>query len=197
ALRMELRLHVRTRRAAVPRRLRRDVPRVRRARRDDRGGERPRACHPRGARGEHADGDPGADGERTNADTWALEHQRYLSQGELVEPTRGRFTLLRFTLVLAVVTYLDRLAISAAAPAIREELGLSLVQMGWVFSAFTFAYAAFELPSGWLGDVIGPRKVLARIVLWWSAFTMLTGATRGFASLVTARFLFGVGEAGA
>jgi MFS family permease len=112
-------------------------------------------------------------------------------------PSRGRFTLLRFTLVLSIITYLDRVAISSAAPAIRDELGLSLIQMGWVFSAFTFAYAAFEIPSGWLGDVIGPRKVLTRIVLWWSAFTMLTGAAWNFTTMVVARFFFGVGEAGA
>jgi ACS family glucarate transporter-like MFS transporter len=112
-------------------------------------------------------------------------------------PSRGRFTLLRYALVLSVITYLDRVAISSAAPAIRDELQLSAVQMGWVFSAFTFAYAAFEIPSGWLGDVIGPRKVLARIVLWWSAFTMATGLAWNFGSLVAARFLFGVGEAGA
>ena len=111
--------------------------------------------------------------------------------------TKGRFTLLRFALVLSVITYLDRVAISSAAPAIRDELQLSAVQMGWVFSAFTFAYAAFEIPSGWLGDVFGPRKVLARIVLWWSAFTMATGLAWNFGSLVAARFLFGVGEAGA
>jgi len=112
-------------------------------------------------------------------------------------PTRTRFTVLRYTLALAVITYLDRVAISSAAPAIRNELGLSLVQMGWVFSVFTFAYAAFEIPSGWLGDVSGPRKVLTRIVLWWSAFTMLTGAAWNFVSLLVVRFLFGVGEAGA
>jgi MFS family permease len=57
-----------------------------------------------------------------------------------------------------------------------------------VFSAFTFAYAAFEI-LGWLGDVIGPRKVLARIVLWWSAYTMATGLAWSFVSLVVARFL--------
>jgi MFS family permease len=112
-------------------------------------------------------------------------------------PSRARFTLLRFTLALAVITYLDRVAISSAAPAIRSELGLSLIQMGWVFSVFTFAYAAFEIPSGWLGDITGPRRVLTRIVLWWSAFTMLTGAVLSFASLLVVRFLFGVGEAGA
>jgi MFS family permease len=69
--------------------------------------------------------------------------------------------------------------------------------MSVVFSAFTLAYSLFEIPSGWLGDVRGPRRVLARIVLWWSAFTMLTAAARGYYSLVAIRFLFGAGEAGA
>jgi MFS transporter, ACS family, glucarate transporter len=105
--------------------------------------------------------------------------------------------VLRYTLALAVITYLDRVAISSAAPAIRSELGLSLIQMGWAFSVFTFAYAAFEIPSGWLGDITGPRRVLTRIVLWWSAFTMLTGAAWNFVSLLVVRFMFGVGEAGA
>jgi ACS family glucarate transporter-like MFS transporter len=114
-----------------------------------------------------------------------------------VPPTRVRYTVLHFTLALAVITYLDRVAISAAAPAVRAELGLNAAQMGWVFSAFTFAYAAFEIPSGWLGDVYGPRKTLTRIVLWWSAFTMATGLAWNYASMVAARFLFGVGEAGA
>jgi len=111
--------------------------------------------------------------------------------------SRSRYTLLRFTFVLSIITFIDRVCIASAAPAIRQELGLSTVQMGWVFSAFTFAYAAFEIPSGWLGDVLGPRKVLMRIVLWWSAFTMASGLAWNFASLLIARFLFGVGEAGA
>ncbi len=113
------------------------------------------------------------------------------------QTTRGRFSLLRLTLALSIITYLDRVAISSAALTMRGDLHLSAVQMGWVFSAFTFAYAFFEIPSGWLGDVIGPRKVLTRIVLWWSAFTMATGLAWNFASLIIARFLFGVGEAGA
>src|SRR3989440_3183273 len=112
-------------------------------------------------------------------------------------PSRARFSLLRFAFALSVVTYLDRVCIATAATSIREDLHLSAVQMGWIFSTFTFAYAAFEIPSGWLGDLIGPRKVLTRIVLWWSAFTMATGLAWSYASLLVARFLFGVGEAGA
>ena len=112
-------------------------------------------------------------------------------------PTRARFTLLRFAFALSVVTYLDRVCIATAATAIREDLHLTAVQMGWVFSAFTIAYAIFEIPSGRLGDTMGPRKVLTRIVLWWSAFTMATGAAWSYTSLLVCRFLFGAGEAGA
>jgi MFS family permease len=112
-------------------------------------------------------------------------------------PSRARYTLLTLTTILAIITYLDRVAISSAAPAVRSELGLDAVQMGWVFSAFTWAYAAFEIPSGWMGDVMGPRKVLTRIVLWWSAFTAATALAWNFVSLLAARFLFGMGEAGA
>ena len=113
-------------------------------------------------------------------------------------PTRRvRFRVLRMAFFLAIVTYLDRVCISIAAPFIMQDLGLTLVQMSTVFGAFTLAYSLFEVPSGWLGDVIGPRRVLTRIVLWWSAFTMLTGAAQGLRSLVAIRFLFGAGEAGA
>src|SRR5262249_42925541 len=115
----------------------------------------------------------------------------------MADPGRARFTLLRFTFALSIITFVDRVCISASAPAIREELGLSTVELGWVFSVFTLAYAAFEIPSGWLADVMGPRKMLMRIVIWWSAFTMITGAAWNFTSLLLARFLFGVGEAGA
>src|SRR3989442_7919969 len=114
-----------------------------------------------------------------------------------MQPTRARFTLLRFAFALSAVTYLDRVCIATAATSIREELHLNAVQMGWIFSAFTLAYAIFEIPSGWLGDTIGPRKVLTRIVLWWSAFTMATGAAWNYTSLLAFRFLFGAGEAGA
>ena len=113
------------------------------------------------------------------------------------EPTHARRSLLGLVFALAVITYLDRLCISAAMPQMAAEFNLTPDQKGWIFSAFTFAYAAFEIPSGWLGDRFGARMALTRIVLWWSAFTMLTGAAFGFWSLLIIRFLFGAGEAGA
>jgi len=79
----------------------------------------------------------------------------------------------------------------------QEALHITPVGWGWVTGIFTLAYAAFEIPSGALGDRIGPRKVLTRIVLWWSAFTSLTGLVTGFYPLLLTRFLFGMGEAGA
>ncbi|HKV42421.1 MAG TPA: MFS transporter [Blastocatellia bacterium] len=112
-------------------------------------------------------------------------------------PTSARFKVLWLIFALTNITYLDRLCIAAAAPAITADFHLSPSQMGYVFSAFTLAYALFEIPSGWLGDYLGTRKALTRIVLWWSLFTALTGAATGFVSLVVVRFLFGAGEAGA
>jgi MFS family permease len=113
------------------------------------------------------------------------------------EATRARYKLLRLTFALSIVTYIDRVCISTAAGSITRELKLSTAQMGLIFSAFTIAYAAFEIPSGRLGDTIGPRTVLTRIVLWWSAFTMATGLVWNYVSMLIARFLFGAGEAGA
>ena len=99
--------------------------------------------------------------------------------------------------LLAVITYLDRVCISVAGPRMQEDLHISPVAWGWVVGIFTVSYAAFEIPSGALGDRIGPRLVLTRIVLWWSAFTSLTGMVTGYFPLLVTRFLFGMGEAGA
>ena len=111
--------------------------------------------------------------------------------------SRARYGVVGFCFALAMVTYIDRACIGVLAGPIRADLGLSMTQMGYVFSAFTFAYAIFEIPSAWWGEKIGARRVLARIVAWWSAFTMLTSAATGFVSLWLIRFLFGAGEAGA
>ena len=101
------------------------------------------------------------------------------------------------TMALGAITYLDRVSISIARPYITRDLDLSATQMGYVFSAFYLAYALFEIPTGWWGDRVGTRRVLTRIVCWWSAFTVLTGFALNYASLVAIRFLFGIGEAGA
>ena len=96
-----------------------------------------------------------------------------------------------------VITYLDRVCISVAGPRMQEALHIGPVAWGWVTGIFTLSYAVFEIPSGALGDRIGPRKVLTRIVLWWSGFTSLTGLVTGYYPLLAIRFFFGMGEAGA
>jgi ACS family glucarate transporter-like MFS transporter len=111
--------------------------------------------------------------------------------------TRVRYRVLAMAVLLAGVTYLDRVCIGVAAPHIMRDLGLSRVQMSFVFSAFTAAYAIFEIPTGRWGDRVGTRRVLTRIVVWWSSFTILTGAAFNYVSLLVMRFLFGAGEAGA
>ncbi len=90
-------------------------------------------------------------------------------------PTRARYGVISFAITLAVLSYVDRVCISQAAPDIVRDLHFSDVDMGKIFGAFGLAYAFFEIPTGWLGDWIGPRKVLMRIVLWWSVFTAAHG----------------------
>ena len=111
-------------------------------------------------------------------------------------PTRVRNLVVVFAIVLAVIQYIDRVCISQAMPDIARDLHLTDSQKGAVFAAFGLAYALFEIPTGWLGDKLGAKKVLIRVVLWWSFFTAATGWAWNYVSLVVMRFLFGAGEAG-
>ncbi len=113
-----------------------------------------------------------------------------------MQPTRARYTMLGFALATMALAYIDRVAISLSSSSIQRDLALTDGELGYAFSAFTLAYALFEVPSGWLADRFGARRMLTRIVLWWSAWTMATAAAVGFRSLVSIRFLFGMGEAG-
>ncbi len=99
--------------------------------------------------------------------------------------------------ILSMITFLDRIALSSASASIMDDLHISINQWGWILGMFTIAYAAFEIPTGWLGDQFGGKKILIRVVLWWSLFTILTGFANGFVMLLLVRFLFGMGEAGA
>ena len=96
-----------------------------------------------------------------------------------------------------MITFLDRISLSSASANIMDDLNISISQWGWILGMFTIAYAAFEIPTGWLGDKFGGKKILIRVVLWWSLFTILTGFANGFLMLLLVRFLFGMGEAGA
>src|SRR5262249_54002105 len=112
-------------------------------------------------------------------------------------PSIGRWYILLLLGVMYLITYLDRVNISTAAPVISKEFGFDKVTMGAIFSAFVWAYAMFQVPGGWLGDRFGPRRVLTIIVAYWSVMTAATAAATGAVSFVIIRFLFGVGEAGA
>jgi MFS family permease len=108
-----------------------------------------------------------------------------------------RHKVLALLFLLSIITYIDRVCIAVAGPRMQEDLGMSPEQWGWVVGVFAISYAVFEIPSGSLGDRIGPRKVLTRIVIWWSVFTSLTGMAWNYLVLLPIRFLFGAGEAGA
>jgi ACS family glucarate transporter-like MFS transporter len=113
------------------------------------------------------------------------------------QPLKRRSQVLGLLVLLFAITYLDRVCISVAGPRMQEDLHIEPVGWGWVTGVFALAYCLFEIPTGVLGDRIGPRRVLTRIVLWWSAFTALTGTMTSYAPLLVVRFLFGAGEAGA
>src|SRR5207244_13190150 len=96
--------------------------------------------------------------------------------------------------VMYLITYVDRVNIATAAPAIRRELSLSNTELGHVFSAFAYPYLLFQIFGGWLGDRFGPRRTLFICGLIWAAATILTGLTGGLATLFLMRMLLGVGE---
>ncbi len=137
----------------------------------------------------------------------------------LLRPTRVRFGVLGFACTLSLITYLDRICIMRSRTDIEHALLLTDEQMGWIFGAFTAGYTLFEVLAGWMGDKWGSRRIITRIVLWWSAFTALTGCVQyfsydtgrtvslggqtiplvfdAFVLMLLIRFLFGAGEAGA
>jgi MFS transporter, ACS family, glucarate transporter len=125
-------------------------------------------------------------------------------------PTHVRYGVMGYLCTLAFILYIDRICIGQAGTSMKADLGLSNFQWGLVGVAFQIAYAVFEPTTGHWGDRFGSRRVLMRIVLWWSLFTALTGCVwkfswellpgvvvNGFVLLLFIRFLFGAGEAGA
>jgi MFS family permease len=110
---------------------------------------------------------------------------------------KQRQRVLGLLILLFAITYIDRVCISVAGPRMQQDLGIDPVAWGWVTAMFGLSYGLFEIPTGALGDRIGPRRVLTRIVLWWSAFTSLTGMVTSYPLLLVTRFCFGAGEAGA
>jgi sugar phosphate permease len=120
-----------------------------------------------------------------------------MPQAAQTRASYGRWYILGLICLMYLITYLDRVNISTAAPAISKEFGFDKITMGYIFSAFVWAYAIFQVPGGWLSDRFGARPVLATIVAYWSVMTAATAVATGAVSFVAIRFLFGAGEAGA
>src|SRR5246500_5672519 len=118
-------------------------------------------------------------------------------EGQQPRRSIGRWYILGLICLMYLITYLDRVNISTAAPVISKEFGFDKITMGVIFSAFVWAYALFQVPGGWLNDRFGARPVLATIVAYWSVMTAVTAAATGAVSFIVVRFLFGIGEAGA
>jgi sugar phosphate permease len=126
-----------------------------------------------------------------------LEQAAAASARTSTRPSRGRWYILLMISAMYLITYLDRVNISTAAPLISKEYGFDKITMGFIFSAFVWAYAMFQVPGGWLSDKLGARGVLASIVTYWSIMTAATAGAFNAVSFIVVRFLFGVGEAGA
>ncbi len=108
-----------------------------------------------------------------------------------------QFILMMGLFLLSMLTYIDRVAISAAKGPLAVDLGLSNDQMGVVFGAFSLGYALMQVPSGALMDRYGPRIGLFGVVTAWSALTAVTGMVHSYVVMLATRFSFGMAEAGA
>ncbi|WP_295197548.1 MFS transporter [Veillonella sp.] len=112
-----------------------------------------------------------------------------------------RWAIVWLLFIITAINYADRATISIAGTAIAAELGFSNVDLGYVFSAWGWAYVICQLPGGWLLDRYGTKRVYAYSLFFWSLFTMLQGAVvflHGFVAMATLfamRFLLGVAEA--
>jgi MFS transporter, ACS family, D-galactonate transporter len=111
------------------------------------------------------------------------------------KPTRVRYAILALIFVNVVINYMDRSNISVAASAIGKDLNLTSVELGLIFSAFGWAYAALQIPGGWMVDRFGPRIMYTFSLFTWSLATLLQGFARGFAGLFGLRLAVGIFEA--
>jgi ACS family D-galactonate transporter-like MFS transporter len=110
-------------------------------------------------------------------------------------PTRPRYLVLGMIFVCVVITYMDRSNISITASAMRHDLGIDTVHMGWILSAFGWSYALCQVPGGCLVDRIRPRYFYPAILILWSVATAFLGFAGSFISLFLIRLLVGALEA--
>ncbi|AOJ70377.1 MULTISPECIES: MFS transporter [Burkholderia] len=115
--------------------------------------------------------------------------------------SRVRFMILAMLFVVTTINYADRATISIAGSAMQKDLGVDAVSLGYIFSAFGWAYVIAQIPGGWLLDRFGSRRVYAASILMWSIFTFAQGAIGFFSGMAAIavvfalRFLVGAAEA--
>lgn len=110
----------------------------------------------------------------------------------MLKKKRWQMVLLLF--IAGIINYLDRSALSVAAPLVMKDLELTPADLGLIFSSFFVGYAAFNFIGGWASDKLGGKRVFTLAMGVWSAFCALTAAAGGFVSLLVIRVCFGVGE---
>jgi MFS transporter, ACS family, D-galactonate transporter len=120
---------------------------------------------------------------------------RLAASSSVVKRSRARFGVLALISVGTMINYLDRAVLGVAAPTMTQELGLDAVVMGFVFSAFSWTYAAAQIPGGAFLDRVGARLAYFWSAAIWSLFTLLQGLATGLASLLTFRLGLGIAEA--
>lgn len=109
--------------------------------------------------------------------------------------TRARLGILVMVTIATMINYLDRTVLSVATPALRSELQIDAATMGFVLSAFSWTYAAAQIPGGIFLDRVGVRITYALSLVLWSLFTMFQGLATGLTSLLGLRLGLGVAEA--
>ena len=115
--------------------------------------------------------------------------------------THVRYLIVLMLFILTAVNYADRATLSIAGPAASKQLGLDAVSMGYVFSAFGWAYVMAQLPGGWLLDRFGSKMIYFFSLITWSLFTLLQGfvgflgAGTAIMALFALRFMVGLTEA--
>src|SRR5262252_4524590 len=109
-------------------------------------------------------------------------------------PRRALRRVLILLALSAFINFVDRGNLSAAAPLLKTELALSDVRLGILLAAFFWSYAFFQIASGWLVDRVDVKWMLAGGFFLWSVATAATGLAGGFALLLAARLVLGVGE---
>jgi ACS family D-galactonate transporter-like MFS transporter len=108
-----------------------------------------------------------------------------------------RYLMLAIMCMMYFIAYIDRVNISIVAPLLKDDMALTPTQLGLVFSAFAYPYAAMQILGGWFADKFGPRLVLGVLSVIWAAATILCGFSWGLSSLIIFRILLGIGEGGA